>query len=58
MEVDGCTFGAPFLSGAFLAVDDEDGLIALAQGGVSEEESGLDMDSLHVFEAGESFNTI
>jgi hypothetical protein len=33
-EVDGCAAWAPFLSGAFLAVDDEDGLITLAQGGM------------------------
>jgi hypothetical protein len=58
MEVDGCIFGAPFLSGAFLAADDEDGLIALAQGGMGEEESGLDVDSLHIFGTGESFDTI
>jgi hypothetical protein len=58
MEIDGCIFGAPFLSGAFLAVDDEDGLIALAQGGVCEEGSGLDVDSLRVFEPGETFDTV
>jgi hypothetical protein len=58
MEIDGCTFGAPFLSGAFLAVDDQDGLIALAQGGVSEEGFGLETDSLHVFKVEETFDTV
>lgn len=55
LEIGGCTFGAPFLSGAFMALDDEDGSIALAQGGVSEEGSGVDAGSLKVIGSGESF---
>lgn len=33
LEVIGCVLGAPFLSGAYLAVDDDIGVVALAQAG-------------------------
>jgi hypothetical protein len=57
LETGGCTFGAPFLSGAFMALDDEDNSIALAQGGISEG-SGIDAASLKKIGQGESFDTV
>jgi len=58
LEVGGCTFGAPFYSGAVVAVDDGSGVLALAQGGVSREGSGVDAASLKVFEVGETFDYV
>ncbi|TVY76159.1 hypothetical protein LSUE1_G003797 [Lachnellula suecica] len=58
LEVGGCTFGAPFSSGVFMALDDEDGSIAFAQGGVSEEGSGIDEASLKTIGKGQSFDTV
>jgi hypothetical protein len=57
LEIGGCTFGAPFYSGALLAVDDERGVLALAQGGVSQE-AGLNSTSLKIFEKGETFDYV
>jgi hypothetical protein len=57
MEIERSTFGPPFFSGTFLAADDEDELNALVQGGVGEKGGRLDMDSLHIFEAGKAFDT-
>lgn len=57
LEVGGCMFGAPFASGAFIAVDDGDNSIAFAQGGISEEGSGVDSEQLVVIRAGESYDT-
>ncbi|PMD37388.1 acid protease [Hyaloscypha variabilis F] len=56
LDVGGCTFGAPFFSGAVVAVDDGVGVLALAQGGVSEVGSGVDEATLKVFEVGETFD--
>jgi len=58
MEIGGCILGAPFLSGAFMALDDEDDSIALAQGGISEEGSGVDAASLKTIGKGQSFDTV
>jgi Eukaryotic aspartyl protease len=58
LEVGGCTFGAPFYSGAVVAVDDERGVLALAQGGVSAVGSGLDAASLKIFGSGETFEFV
>jgi hypothetical protein len=57
LEVGGCTFGAPFYSGAVVAVDDENGVLALAQGGVSRG-AGVDAASLRIFGKGESFDYV
>lgn len=38
----GCGLNSPFLSAAFFAADDESGEIAIAQGGVAEQGSGVD----------------
>lgn len=51
-----CLFGAPFASAAFLAFDDADKSIAFAQGGVSDEGSGL--DDLVVIGMGETFDSV
>lgn len=58
LEVGGCMFGAPFSSGALIAVDDGDNSIAFAQGGISEEGSGVDEGKLVVIGAGESYDSI
>jgi hypothetical protein len=57
LEVGGCTFGAPFYSGAVVAVDDERGVLALAQGGVSLE-AGVNAASLRIFGKGETFEYV
>ncbi|CAG8978254.1 hypothetical protein HYALB_00009151 [Hymenoscyphus albidus] len=56
LEIGGCLLGAPFASSAFIAVDDGDRSIAFAQGGVSEEGSGVDGEKLVVIGAGESYD--
>lgn len=58
LEVGGCTFGAPFYSGAVVAVDDERGVLALARGGVSRDGSGVDAASLKIFGSGETFDFV
>ena len=58
LEVGGCTFGAPFYSGAVVAVDDGSGVLALAQGGVSKAGSVVDAASLKVFGVKESFDYV
>lgn len=58
LEIGGCMFGAPFLSGAVLALDDSDNSVALAQGGVSQEGSGVDESTLKIIEAGQSWDTV
>jgi hypothetical protein len=58
LETGGCMFGAPFLSAAVLALDDADGAIALAQGGVSEEGSGVDESALKVIGQGQSWDSV
>jgi len=50
-----CFLGATFNSASFQALDDEDNSIALAQGGVSEEGSGVNAT---VIGAGQSFDTV
>ncbi len=55
LELGGCTFGAPFYSGAVVAVDDERGVLALAQGGLSPK-VGVDTASLRIFGKGETFD--
>ncbi|KUJ17384.1 acid protease [Mollisia scopiformis] len=57
LESGGCQFGAPFLSGAFMGLDDEGAEIWLAQGAVSAEGQGVS-GSLKVFEAGEGFGSL
>ena len=57
LEVGGCTFGAPFFSGAVVAVDDESGVLALAQGAVSRE-AEVDSSSLKIFGKGETFDYV
>jgi hypothetical protein len=57
LEIGGCTFGAPFYSGAMVAVDDERGVLALAQGGVSQE-AGVNPASLKLFGKGETFDYV
>jgi len=57
LEVGGCTFGAPFYSGAVVAVDDGSGVLALAQGGVSRG-AGVDAASLRIFGKGETFDSV
>lgn len=52
----GCVLGAPFSTAVFLAVDDKDGSIAFAQGGVGE--AGLDEGSLVVIGEGESWDSV
>ncbi|KAL8420655.1 hypothetical protein RB594_003443 [Gaeumannomyces avenae] len=42
ISLKGCSLNAPFLSAAFFAADDESGEIAIAQGGVAEQGSGVD----------------
>lgn len=51
-------FGALFLSAAFMALDDEDNAAAFAQGGVPEEDSGVDAASLKVVGAGPTWDTL
>ncbi|KAE9364546.1 acid protease [Stipitochalara longipes BDJ] len=58
LQVGGCTLGAPFYSGAVAAVDDASGVLALAQGGVSKEGSGVDAMTLKVFGTGETFDFV
>lgn len=58
LEIGGCMFGAPFLSGAMLALDDSDNSVGLAQGGVSQEGSGVDESALKIIGAGQSWDTV
>jgi hypothetical protein len=58
LEVGGCTFGAPFYSGAAIAVDDDAGVLAMAQGGVSRGGGGVDSLALKIFGAGETFDFV
>jgi hypothetical protein len=58
LEVGGCMFGAPFLSGAVMALDDSDNSVALAQGGVSAEGSEVDKSALKVIGAGQSWDSV
>lgn len=55
LETGDCMFGAPFASAAFFAVDDGDNSIALAQGGVSVQGSGVDVV---VIGAGETYDSV
>ena len=58
LETGGCMFGAPFLSGGFMGLDDSDNSIWLAQGAVSSEGDGVQTGSLEIFGAGKSFNSL
>ncbi len=51
-------FGASFLSGAFMALNDEDDSTVLAQGGVPEEGSSVDAASLKTIGAGGSWDSV
>lgn len=46
LHASGCGMSAPFFTAAFFAADDERGEIAFAQGGVAEQGSGVDADSV------------
>ncbi|CZR56683.1 uncharacterized protein PAC_06572 [Phialocephala subalpina] len=58
LESGGCIFGAPFLSGGFMGLDDSDNSIWLAQGAVSSEGEAVQDSTLKVFGAGESFGSL
>jgi hypothetical protein len=58
LEIGGCMFGASFLSGAFMALNDEDDSTVLAQGGVPEEGSSVDAASLKTIGAGGSWDSV
>lgn len=53
-----CVLGATFLTGAVLALDDADGSVALAQGGVSEQGAGVDEASLTILTKGQSYDSV
>lgn len=55
LELGGCVLGATWLSGAFLALDDEDKSIGLAQGGVSVTGMNATSSDFSVIGDGESF---
>lgn len=53
----GCTLGATFLTGAVMALDDADGSVAFAQGGISTSGSGVDEASLKILSRGQSYDS-
>lgn len=58
LEMDGCIFAAPFSTAAFIAMDDGDNSVAFAQGGISEEGSGIDLTVLKTIGQGQSYDTV
>lgn len=58
IDTGGCIFGAPFLSGAVMGLDDGDGSIWFGKGGVSVAASGVKARNLKLFGVGEGFESL